>query len=315
MTVIPAAGTVPWRRRRGALEVAVVHRPKYDDWSWAKGKLDPGEDWPVAAVRETQEETGLEVRLGLPLPPTAYTVLDRMGQPAAKEVRYWAAEVVGGTGTLENEIDQVTWLDGVTAHQTLDYARDRDQLRAVVRADAQGNLTTWPLVLVRHAKARSRSSWGGEDPLRPLDGRGAVQAGAIVPLLAAFGISRLVSSPSARCADTLRPYAAAAGLPLKLRDGLSEEGFAADPDRAVHHLRRAFDRGTATAICSHGPVLPTLLETLRRYVNLASEEGIDADARLSEAADLSMSKGEVLVCHVVSTGVAARIVAVERHRG
>lgn len=314
VTVIPAAGTVPWRRRRGVLEVAMVHRPKYDDWSWAKGKLDPGEDWPVAAVRETQEETGLEVRLGLPLPPTAYTVLDRMGQPAGKEVRYWAAEVVGGDGALENEIDEVIWLDVVNAHDKLDYARDRDQLRAVVRADGEGNLTTWPLVLVRHAKARSRSSWSHDDALRPLDPRGAAQAEAIAPLLGAFGVSRLVSSPSTRCADTLRPYAAAAGLPLKLREGLSEEGFAADPDRAVHHLRRTLERGAASAICSHGPVLPTLLETLRHDVDLTSEEGAAADARLSAAADLSMTKGEVLVCHVVGAGVTARIVAVERHR-
>lgn len=314
MSVIPAAGTVPWRRRRGSLEVAMVHRPKYNDWSWAKGKVDPGEDWPVAAARETQEETGLEVRLGVPLPSTHYTVLDKTGQPATKEVRYWAAEVVGGTGELENEIDEVTWLDVPAAHDKLDYARDREQLRALVRADGAGGLTTWPVVLVRHAKARSRSSWTDDDPLRPLDARGLAQAGALVPLLSAFGVSRLLSSSSCRCAATLRPYAAAKGLPLKLKDGLSEEGFAADPDRAVHHLRRAVERGASVAICSHGPILPTLLETLRHFVDLGSAEGPAADARLSEAADLSMSKGEVVVCHVVGTGDAARIVAVERHR-
>ena len=104
MAIIPAAGTVPWRRRRGQLEVALVHRPKYDDWAWPKGKLDPDEEWPAAAVRETHEETALEVRLGRPLPAAAYTVLDRDGEPATKEVRYWAAEVTGGGGPLANEI-------------------------------------------------------------------------------------------------------------------------------------------------------------------------------------------------------------------
>ena len=74
MPVIPAAGTLPWRRIKGVLEVAVVHRPKYNDWSWTKGKLDPDEDWPVAAVRETFEETGWYVALGRPLPSTTYTL-------------------------------------------------------------------------------------------------------------------------------------------------------------------------------------------------------------------------------------------------
>lgn len=314
MSLIPAAGTLPWRRRRGSLEVAMVHRPKYDDWSWAKGKLDPGEDWPVAAVRETQEETGLEVRLGLPLPPTTYTAVDNSGEPATKEVRYWSAEVVGGTGALENEIDEVSWLDVAAAHDKLDYARDREQLQALVRADTAGALTTWPLVIIRHGRARSRSSWPGEDQLRPLDSRGLAQAGALVPLLAAYGVSRLLSSTACRCAGTLRPYAAARGLSLRLKDGLSEEGFALDPDRAVHHLRRAVERGASTALCTHGPVLPSLLETLHRLVDLTGDGGPAAVALLGAAADRSLAKGEVVVCHLTGTGDAARIVAVERHR-
>ena len=119
MPNIRAAGTVPWRHRAGALEVALVHRPKYDDWSWTKGKLDADELWQVAAVRETLEETGLHVRLGMPLPPTAYRVLDRTGHPATKQVRYWAATVVGGVGSLENEIDEVVWLDVAGTHDRL----------------------------------------------------------------------------------------------------------------------------------------------------------------------------------------------------
>ena len=135
--VVPAAGTVPWRRRRGSLEVALVHRPKYDDWSWAKGKLDPGEEWPVAAARETQEETGLRVHLGMPAArprPTWCSTARASRRPS--RCATGPAEVVGGTGHLENEIDEVRWLDVVAAHDRLDYARDREQLRAVVRADA-----------------------------------------------------------------------------------------------------------------------------------------------------------------------------------
>jgi phosphohistidine phosphatase SixA/ADP-ribose pyrophosphatase YjhB (NUDIX family) len=315
--VVPAAGTVPWRRRRGRLEVALVHRPKYDDWSWAKGKLDPGEEWPVAAARETQEETGLRVHLGRPLPPAGYTVLDRTGEPATKRVRYWAAEVVGGQGRLVNEIDEVRWLDVVAAHDRLDYARDREQLRAVVRADAAGQLTTWPLVVVRHAKARPRRSWKRPDPERPLDERGQERAQALIPLLAAYGVTRLVSSSSTRCADTLRPYAAAAGLSLRLRDGLSEEGFEADPARSAHHLRRLVERGAPAAVCSHGPVIPSLLSWLEARVDprLDGEPALSTMSdMLAAAADDAMDKGEVLVCHLVGTGDDTRMVAVERHR-
>ena len=310
---IPAAGTVPWRRRRGELQVALVHRPKYDDWSWAKGKLDPGEEWPVAAVRETLEETALTVRLGRPLPGAAYTVLDDAGQPGTKEVRYWAAECTGTGGRLVNEIDEVRWLDVVAAATRLDYARDRDQLRAVVRADKAGTLTTWPLALVRHARARPRGSWTGDDDLRPLDAAGRRRADALAPLLAAYGVRRLVSSPSVRCADTLRPYAAQAGLPLRTKRGLSEEGYEAEPERAARHFTRILERGAAVALCSHGPLLPDLLEHLLRLVDADEPDAAEAAGSLRQAAAEKMTKGELLVAHMVGTGEAARVVAVERH--
>ena len=318
--VVPAAGTIPWRRRRGTLEVALVHRPKYDDWSWPKGKVDPGEEWAVTAARETLEETGLEVDLGIPLPPASYTVLDRTGQPATKQVRYWAAEVVGGSGRLVNEIDAVAWLDVIEADIRLDYARDRDQLRAVVRADTARSLSTWPLFLVRHTLAVHRKDWkGADDRRRPLDDRGIRQAEGFVPILAAYGVTRLVTSSSERCVKTLKPYAAARGLSMKLKDGLSEEGFEADPTRAVRHLRRLLERGAPSVLSTHGPVLPALVDVLREHVGTGvartTRLGIDwseADHALAELDQNPMDKGDVVVCHLVGTGAAARIVAVER---
>src|SRR5690606_37553108 len=211
-----AAGTLPWRRRRGRLEVALVHRPRYDDWSWAKGKLDPGEAFPAAAARETLEETGLRVRLGHPLPTTTYTTSQR-GRPAVKEVRYWAAEVTGGDGGLAHEVDEVAWLEAGVAADRLSYAHDRAQLGALAAADVQGTLSTWPLAIVRHARARSRSSWRHEDSLRPLDEVGRAQAEDLVAVLGAYGTSRLVTSPSARASDTLAPYAAASGIRLRAK--------------------------------------------------------------------------------------------------
>ena len=312
VSVIPAAGTLPWRRRDGRLEVALVHRPKYDDWSWSKGKLDPGEPLCVAAVRETLEETGLQVRLGIPLPRATYTVLDSEGAPATKEVHYWAAQVVGGSGVLEHEIDEVRWVDARTAHELLDYGRDREQLLAVVRADREDGLETWPLVLVRHSKSRPRSRWKGDDRLRPLDAVGREQADDVARILGAYGVERVVSSSSVRCVQTVEPYAARLGTRIRAKDSLSEEGFAADPGPAVTHLHKLLDRARPVVVCTHGPVLPTLLEVLRSRLHPDSTCSVSAEEELSSAGGSSMRKGEVLVAHLTSSGDAARVVAVER---
>jgi len=332
--VIRAAGALPWRRRRGELQVALVHRPRYDDWSWAKGKLEPGEEWAVAAVREVFEETGLHVRLGRPLPTASYTVAGGTGQPSPKEVRYWSAEVVGGDGTLVNEIDQVAWLEVGAATERLSYPRDLDQLGALVQADDQGTLTTWPLVIVRHAKSRSRSGWHEPDPLRPLDARGRARAEALVPILAAYGVTRVVTSPSVRCVDTVMPYAVAVRSKARLKTGLSEEGFAEQPERAPYHLTRLLERGNATVVSSHGPVLPVLLEQLAAIADSGDSggpagsggsagsgdsldsagsggSGENAAKVILEAARRGMGKGEALIAHLVGTGLQARVVDVE----
>ena len=307
--MIPAAGALPWRRRRGALEIALVHRPRYDDWAWSKGKLEPGEEWPVAAVREVFEETGFHVRLGRTLPSSEYAVPDQGGLSTTKKCRYWAAEVVGGDGALHNEIDDVAWLDVPTAMTRLSYPRDHDQLRALERADREGTLTTWPLVMVRHARSRSRPAWPNADPLRPLNPRGRERAKALIPILAAYGVTRVVTSPSVRCLDTVLPYAVAAGKRARLKSGLSEEGFAEQPDRAPYHLTRLLERGNAAVVCSHGPVLPVLLERLAGI----ADPGQLAQVTLLEAAQSGLGKGEALVAHLVGTGDEARVVDVERY--
>lgn len=309
-TVVKAAGALPWRVVDGELQVALVHRPAYDDWAWAKGKVDPGEDWAATAVREVHEETGLIVRLGRPLPTSTYHVVDKRGAVATKKVHYWAAEVTGGTGELVNEIDEVAWLDVPSAMSRLDYRRDRDQLGAVARFAEAGTLATWPLVLVRHAHALPRGKWSGQDPQRPLDDKGVRRAKEVVPLLGAFGVVRVVSSPSARCVDTVAPYATKRGIRLRTKSGLSEEGYAAAPDKAARQVVRALAKGRPVALCSHGPVLPALLEQLLERV--AAQADPATGATLATARDADLDKGELLVAHIAGVGDDARVVAVER---
>jgi len=119
--VVRAAGGVVWRRGSSGLEILLVHRPKYDDWSLPKGKLDDGETSEAAALREVEEETGLRCRLGDELPPVTYA--DRHGRP--KIVRYWAMERVSGTFAPNDEVDEVRWVAPAGAGALLSYARDR----------------------------------------------------------------------------------------------------------------------------------------------------------------------------------------------
>jgi 8-oxo-dGTP diphosphatase len=116
---VRAAGGVVVRDGR----VAVVHRPKYDDWSLPKGKLDPGETWEQAALREVREETGLPCRLLDELPSVAYA--DNRGRP--KTVRYWRMEPVGEAGGLDgSEVDELRWLLPAEAAALLTHTRDRE---------------------------------------------------------------------------------------------------------------------------------------------------------------------------------------------
>ena len=126
-----AAGGVVWRRtpERG-LEVVLVHRPRYDDWSLPKGKLDAGETDEEAARREVAEETTVVVELGPELPSTTY--LDRSGK--TKRVRYWAMTVVSGSPRGANEVDRAEWVPLEEATRRVSYARDADVIRALLPA-------------------------------------------------------------------------------------------------------------------------------------------------------------------------------------
>ncbi len=249
---VHAAGAVV---SRSGHEVLLVHRPAYDDWSFPKGKLDRGEAAAVAAVREVGEETGLQVRLGPPLAQQRYPV-----SAGTKTVHYWVARVVGDddvAGYLVNdEIDEVAWVTRDEAMVRLTYSRDRETLveSAPLRKESHA------LVVLRHAAARSRKAWRGDDRLRPLLVPGLRQAEALAPLLAAYDVSRVVSSASTRCVQTVAPYAVLSGWPVEQYDDLGEEG--ASTESVVEHVDDLLHSREGSVLCTHRPVLPAVFDAL-----------------------------------------------------
>jgi 8-oxo-dGTP pyrophosphatase MutT (NUDIX family)/phosphohistidine phosphatase SixA len=250
---VRAAGVVVFRPGR---EVLLVHRPKYDDWSFPKGKLERGEPAPVGAVREAAEETGLRVRLGVPLTSQRYPVAGSR----SKTVAYWTGRCVGDddvSGYRPNaEIDEVRWVPVEEARGLLTYDRDREPLRAARKVRRR----TQAVIVLRHGAARSRRAWRGDDRQRTLLKAGQRQAQSLVPLLAAYDARRLVSSTSVRCLETLTPYAEATGYPLETTDRLSEE------DATRKAVRRIVDElvegDEAAVLCSHRPVFPDVFDAL-----------------------------------------------------
>ena len=192
-----AAGAVLWRSTGHAdsTEIAVVHRPRYDDWSLPKGKVDPGETEPVTAVREVREETGHTSVLGRRLTAVSYPV-----EQDIKKVRYWAARCVDGAFTPGDEVDELIWLPVPEALKQLDYPHDRK----VLRNFAKGPIDTQTVLIVRHGTAGSKSRYKGDDRERPLDKHGRAQAESLVGVLLAYGAQTLYAADRARCRQTLR---------------------------------------------------------------------------------------------------------------
>ena len=270
---------------RRAREVLLVHRPRYDDWSFAKGKLDPGEHEVAAAVREVAEETGLHIRLAAPLSPQRYPLAN--GRP--KLVHYWVGRAVGDddvSGYLVNEeIDAVAWVPVKEAHARLTYAYDRQTL---ARRSASRRRPGWSSCSGTATRC-SASAGEGDDRQRPLLLSGTAQAQRLVPLLAAYDVTTLVSSSSLRCVDTLAAYAETTGYPLRLIAGLSEEERPkSSVDEIVEDL---LDAGGSGVLCTHRPVLPLISAAL----------GLEK---------FRLEPGEMLVVHH-RKGV---LVALERHR-
>jgi 8-oxo-dGTP pyrophosphatase MutT (NUDIX family)/phosphohistidine phosphatase SixA len=304
MTVF-AAGALCWREADGRLLIAIIHRKRYGDWSWPKGKLDEGESLPQAAVREIREETGLKVKLGVHLGTQNYMLQNG----ASKEVHYWAAKVsdkalAESTFKPDDEVEKIEWKTPEEIDQLLTYKQDKEFLVKLVELHTKGVLQTRPFILLRHAKATPRNQWPKDEAHRPLLPLGEEQAQAIVPILSAYGIKKVVSSPWSRCANTVMPYVRKKGLKLIERGQLTEFGNANGPQRTAKTVEKLLATGSAAVLCSHRPALPTILDTISKNATPAQEILIH-EAR-------ALEPGQMLVVHLTKgEGSKRRIVGLE----
>lgn len=298
--VVYAAGAVLWRPGDaepdgGDVEVAIIHRPRYDDWSLPKGKVDPGEAAPVAAVREVREETGQCAVLGRRLDTVRYPI-----EQGVKKVYYWSARATGGEFVPGDEVDQLLWLPVAEAMQRLNYTQDRKVLRHFSKKPAD----THTVLVVRHGTAGRKSRFSGDDAKRPLDKRGRAQAEALVPQLLAFGASQVHAADRVRCHQTVQPLAEELDVPVHNETTLTEEAYAKNPKRARHRMLEIAGEPGTPVVCTQGKVIPDLIAWW------CDRDGVRPDKSRNHKGStwvLSLSAGRLVAADHIGGALAANV--------
>jgi 8-oxo-dGTP diphosphatase len=250
--IVRAAGAVLWRPGHGdsAAEIAVIHRPRYDDWSLPKGKPDPGETEPLTAVREVFEETGQRVHLGRRIATVRYPV-----EQGTKKVRFWSARCIEGEFVPSDEVDDLVWLPAAAAMKKLSYPYDRKVLRRFAKHPAD----TQTVLIVRHGTAGSKSRFSGDDTKRPLDKKGRAQAEALIGQLLAFGPTDVYAADRLRCHQTVEPLAEELGVIICNEPTLTEEAYTDNPKRGRRRVLQIAELDRTPVICTQGKVIPDLI--------------------------------------------------------
>ncbi|MDY1006140.1 NUDIX hydrolase [Curtobacterium sp. CFBP9011] len=300
-----AAGAVVWRDQDGEPLVLLIHREHHKDVSFPKGKVDPGESIPEAAVREIDEETGYRVHLGAPLGLAEYVL------PSGRDkvVHYWSARVSrkeaerAGAFRSNDEVAAVEWVSIDDARARLTYERDVAILDRFAERAAVNEHDTFALIALRHAKTVPGSDWDGPDATRPLLPLGRAQARAAAAPVAAFGPKKIVSSTAARCLATVEPLSARTKVGVSDTPDISQDAHERGTADVKGVVRKRLDKAKTAVLCSHGPVLPDIV------ARIATDTADDATAfDLRRAAMLSV--GEFSVMHIAGR----KLVAVETHR-
>lgn len=269
--MIRGAGAVIWREETPFnLEVLLIHRPDYDDWTFPKGKVEDTESPIAAAYREVKEETGIDAVFGQYLGTTSYKVEDNK-----KKIKYWMARAKAQPQEFipNSEVDKIEWVDTKTARHFLTHKEDRDLLDDFIAKERFAST----LVLLRHAKAVKRADWNDYDLDRPLNVDGAMQSLKLTYQLQPFGIDGIYSSDATRCYATVEPFAEKTGLNISSTQDLNEETFEKNPKIAVEYVERLMQFEGNQLVCGHNPIIPHVLSKIAR-VEYSSEDLSPADA-------------------------------------
>jgi 8-oxo-dGTP diphosphatase len=250
--MIRAAGALLWREiAAGEIEIALVHRPRYHDWSLPKGKIDENETALACAYREVFEETGIKARFTRQLGSVEYE-----DNGAQKRVKYWAAQALGAPDFLANEeVDQLLWLKPSDSIELATHQSDKQIIERFLEIGGP----TDTLIILRHTKALERGDWDGDDSLRTLDENGHAQAQSLIEHLAPFAIDEIYSSDFTRCVQTVSPLGQSRGLVVSKVPSLNEATFESDPERSISFANALKQDERNILICSHNPVIPTML--------------------------------------------------------
>lgn len=253
-----AAGGVLWRHDALNPEVALVHRPKYDDWSLPKGKAKLGEHLLLTALREVVEETGHRPRIGPHLTTVWYT--DSSGcRLTNKVVTYWAMRCAGGSFLASREVDAMEWLPLEEAAGRLSSESDRH----VLRTFAHTRRDTEPLLLVRHGATVAPTDRPKRRPeAQKLNRSGRDHAASLVPILAGLGVTDLLSADLPSCVDMLAPFAETTGLTVRREAQLTRDGFVGNERDVADRVRRDASSSQALVVCGGQRVISGLVSAL-----------------------------------------------------
>mgnify|MGYP000524490299 FL=1 len=251
--MIRAAGALLWREVDSRnLEIALIHRPRYDDWSLPKGKIEGGETALQCAYREVFEETGIKASLTRQLGTVEY---EESGE--LKRVIFWSAHCSLDTGTfvVNEEVDELVWF---TPEDALVKATHDSDRQIIYSFQAQEPRTD-TLIILRHTKALERGDWDEVDSERTLNEVGFDQAQLLIKHLEPFAIDEVYTSNYTRCVQTVTPLSHSRGLTITQVPSLNEETFENDPQRSVAFANALKQDEKNILICSHNPVIPTML--------------------------------------------------------